>query len=311
MEQSGTIEYSIVEYGTKLDSIEVRHLQAGDFLHLKTKRGTRYVFMVYLIDGDKKFIRCLHGRPILVNSAGQIRNDRIEKKVPLIYGTSNGFNQTSSIREIIIRQDGEPKIAPKEYDVPLNELEVSTLEPEDYLIVRTQNSTYVFKVTSFDDSSGMPFVNIVGGNNKFLRQKGRILNGVIELNHPINTETVDTSTVQSIIVSKNYNVELPEPPNPFGDFQPSMPHIRVPESIPEVSKKIQSPYFVTQQELVTALGIENEKLTKATLEAAWLYFEHEFAKHFQTLGMVERIRENLRLERLKMGYEALMQKLDE
>jgi hypothetical protein len=68
---------------------------------------------------------------------------------------------------------------------------------------------------------------------------------------------------------------------------------------------------VTEQEVIEALSIESEELNRATVETAWLYFEHMFEQHLEGLGIVERIQEKLRYERLKMGYKALMEKLDE
>ncbi len=312
MEQSGTIECASFAYEVKLDSVRAEDLQPGDFLHLKTKRGTRYVFQTIMAEDDKRFIRCIYGRPILQNTSGQIRNESIEKNVPLIYGKSENFNQTSSIREIIVKRTDAPEINEKIYDKPLNELDVYKLEINDYIKVKTRNSTYVFKVTFIDDSSGMPFVTIVGGNNRFLRQKGRILNGVIEVEYPINTESVDTSKVEEIIISKSHSSEYTDPPNPFENFEGSMPHVKIAEPSPDISQKTKNPYFVTEKELIEAMGIENEEnLNRATLETAWLYFEHMFENHLDTLGIVERISEKLRYERLKMGYKALMEKLDE
>lgn len=310
MEQSGIIETASFTYETKLDKLKVSDLQPGDFLHLKTKRGTRYVFQVIIKEGEKTFIKCNYGRPILEGSTGQVRNESLEKKIPLIYGKSDGFNQTSSLREIIVSLDREPKIAQKRYDTELDEIDACTLEAGDYIKINTRNSTYVFKVITIDSATGMPVIKTVGGNNGFLGGNGHLLSGVVEKGYSLHTAFVDTSRLEKLVVSRNYAEESLDPPNPFDRLETSMPHKKIDES-PDVSKRSESPYHVTEQEVIAALGIEDEKLNRATVETAWLYFEHMFEKHLQTLGIVERIQEKLRYERLKMGYKALLERVEE
>jgi hypothetical protein len=310
MEQSGTIETASFAYDTKLDRLKVSDLQPDDFLHLKTKRGTRYVFRVFMKEGDKIFIKCEYGRPILEDSTGQLRNDSLEKNIPLIYGKSEGLNQTSSLREIIVSRNGEPKAAQKQYETEVNETDSSTLEPGDYIKINTRNSIYIFKVISIDSAIGLPFIKTVGGNSRFLGKKGRLLSAVIETGYSLHTEFVDTSRLEKLVISRNFDKESVDPPNPFDTLETSMPHKKIDES-PDVSRRTESPYYTTEQEVIASLGIEDETLNRPTVETAWLYFEHIFEKHMQTLGIVERIQENLRYERLKMGYKALMERLKE
>lgn len=311
MEQSGEIEISSIEYDLPVEEVVVTELEPGDFLHLKTINGSRYVFQIIMADKNKRYVRCISGNPILVNTSGEIHNDIIKVRYKLVFGKSmsEGVNNTSSLREIIIRKESEPYIAQKEYGISVQELEASSLEVGDFINIKTRNSTYIFKVRGIDKATGQPIVRIVGGNNNFLREKGRILGHVIEVGYPMKTETVTTSPIEEIVVNQNQEYELPEPSNMFGDFEPSIHNIKT--SDPDVSKRAASPYYVTEQEVAEALQLEPENLTRATLETAWLFFEDAFKKHLETLGMVERIQEKLRFDRLQIGYESLLSKLPE
>lgn len=309
MEQSGEIEIQAPFYDTPLKELEVADLQPGDFLHLKTRNGSRYIFQVIMAIEEKRFLRCIFGNPILVGASGEIYNESIKVNHKLVFGKSQseGVNNTSSLREIIVKRDAKPHISKKEYGISVRELETNSLEIGDFINIRTKNSTYVFNIVGIDRDSDQPIAVIVGGNNNFLRDKGRIMGHVIEVGYPMRTETVDTSSVVEMVVNRNQSYEFPDPKNPFAQYEPSMKHTRVDD--PEISRRSLSPYYITEQEVIEALQLEKEQMTRATLETAWLYFEHAFKEHLQSLGMIERIQEKLRFDRLKMGYKTLWNKL--
>ncbi len=243
-----------ITFGEELESLDTDLLEAGDYLTIKTKSGSRYIFKVISKNSEGIKIKCVAGPKELFEEEGNLMNDELLVGGKLLFGEDlTNASSVSRLRGIIVTED-VPDLSgkPVEYGKKLDLVETASLEMGDLITIEIKSSTpfYVFEVTGIDKA-------IYSGENETIEYIQIIVRvRVGKKEHKGRAVRLTSSFIQKNCILKGKYLLEDDDERPF-KLRRRIKEILVTKGLPEVVRsEIHSAVVDTVEEIPEEISVE-------------------------------------------------------
>jgi len=304
-----------LQYGVPVDSVKVSQLNVGDFLNLKTKSGSKYIFRVEGKasdeEGERVLVFCIFGPEKMKDSSGKVDSNVIMLRERFRYGRA----RTNEITQIIV---SKMPVLSVQSQVALNssilELEVKQLQIGHIIYAVSKNETiYILQIFDRSEASDEPHVKIIGGNSSFVGDMGYLKNMVIGVGMNLKTDMMNTTPLKylEIRASADAIIENPNTRQQSGEIDVSA------YQEDQMSGIICINLTKEETDTLKVLNLTTLNLTLGKVKRAWQKYMQEYNEKLEKAMKVRNFNNaakfRLEIEHaiISLGYEALLTRLGE
>jgi hypothetical protein len=303
------------KYGIPVESVRVRQLNVGDFLNLKTKSGSKYIFRVdgKAVDdeGERILVSCIFGPEKMKDSSGKVDSNIIMLNEKFRYGRA----KTNEITQIIV---SKMPVLTLQSQVALNtsilEIEVKQLQIGHIIYAVSKNDTvYILEIFDRSEASDEPHVKIIGGNSNFVGDMGYLKNMVIGVGMNLKTDMMNTTPLKylEIRAGEGARIENPKTKQQSGEIDVSA------NQEDQMSGIICINLTKEETDTLKVLNLTTINLTLGKVRRAWQKYMQEYneklekAMKVRNLNNAAKFRLEIEHAIISLGYEALLARLGE
>ena len=303
------------KYGIPVESVKVAQLNVGDFLNLKTKSGSKYIFRVEGKasdeEGERILVSCIFGPEKMKDSSGKVDSNVIMLGEKFRYGRA----RTNELTQIIVSKMPVLSVQSQiELNTSILELEVKQLQIGHIIYAVSKNDTiYILKIFDRSEASGEPHVKIIGGNSNFVGDMGYLKNMVIGIGMNLKTDMMNTTPLKylEIRASADSIIENPKTRQQSGEIDVQA------NQEEQMSGIICINLTKEETDTLKVLNLTTLNLTLGRVKRAWQKYMQEYNEKLEKARKVRNLNDatKFRLEIdhaiISVGYEALLTRLGE